>query len=521
MTFSLETKSQVLSLIDVLDQTMQIDPRAHAVDHQQAWWSWGDLHRLQQSICDHLDTAGAGRGARIGILFRSRPAHVAALLACVLNGRCAVSFNVLLPADVLAADLLEQNVSVLVGETADLGGGGVQTSVRAVALPLLALDHDERGLAHWITEMHSSSDRALRRRSPGVLIEMLTSGTTGPPKRIPLELTNFEESFHSAHSYERSRRRDDRPALRSGVRIITAPLTHVSGVSAVLMSLAGGRKICLLEKFAVEPWVAAVQRHKAKVGNAPPAALRMVLDANVPPAALKSLVALRSGTAPLDPAMVDAFLAKYNLPILGQYGATEFAGSVAGWTLDEFRTNYAAKRGSVGRLQPNIEGRIVDPELSTPMLPGEAGILELRGRQINSTGEWVRTTDRASIDADGYLYILGRADSAINRGGFKIQPDDVARALQQHPVINEAVVVGIKHRRLGEVPGAMATVRPGEQYPDVQEVIQFLKSKLLAYQIPTHIEFVRDFPRTAMLKPNLPEIRRLLEMESSVENKLT
>src|SRR5690606_531321 len=121
-----------------------------------------------------------------------------------------------------------------------------------------------------------------------------------------------------------------------------------------LMTLAEGRRISLLEKFSVDSWVDAVERVKPRLGNMPPAALRMILDANVPKERIASLVALRSGTAPLDPTIIDAFQERYGLPVLVQYGATEFAGSVAGWDLQAFRELYASKRGSVGRIQARI-----------------------------------------------------------------------------------------------------------------------------------------------------------------------
>ena len=157
------------------------------------------------------------------------------------------------------------------------------------------------------------------------------------------------------------------------MRILTAPLSHISGISAALMTLAAGRKLALFDKFQVDEWVAAIGRHRTKLANAPPAALRMVLDADVPREKLATLRALRTGTAPLDPVIVDEFLARYDIPVLQTYGATEFAGAVAGWTLEDFRAHQAAKRGSVGRIQAGIEGRIADPETGDVLPPGEEG----------------------------------------------------------------------------------------------------------------------------------------------------
>jgi acyl-coenzyme A synthetase/AMP-(fatty) acid ligase len=367
----------------------------------------------------------------------------------------------------------------------------------------------------WLGQHHRVRPQTPQALHPETLIEMLSSGTTGPPKRIPLARSNFNRSLHSAAAYEKARGASG-PMLRSGVRLQTAPLTHISGLFGALMTLAEGRKLVLIEKFSVDSWVAAVERTRPRIGNLPPAALRMILDAEVPKERLTSLLALRCGTAPLDPAVIDAFWERYGLPVLVQYGATEFAGSVAGWEIQAFRDHYGAKRGSVGRIQPGIEARIVDAESGETLPFGQQGILELRGQQLGDGDRWVRTTDRASMDADQYLWIHGRADNVINRGGFKIQPDDVVRALQEHPAIREAAVVGAPDRRLGETPVAAIILAAGRAAPAIGELRAFLTEKLLPYQIPTAFLFVPELPRTPSLKPSLPEVRRLF---ADVEDK--
>ena len=119
--------------------------------------------------------------------------------------------------------------------------------------------------------------------------------------------------------------------------------------------------------------------------------------------------------------------------MLQNYGATEFAGAVAGWSLGDFRKFYAEKPGSVGRFQPGVTGRVVDPDTGVELAAGEEGVLEMQAAQFGNGGAWLRTTDRAVIDADGFLFIRGRADNAIIRGGFKVHPDDVNKVLESHP----------------------------------------------------------------------------------------
>lgn len=140
---------------------------------------------------------------------------------------------------------------------------------------------------------------------------------------------------------------DAPPRLRSGVQIVTAPLAHIAGITGLMNNLLAGRQICLIERFTVEAFRDAVVRHRPKVAGAPPSALRMLLDTNIPREDFSSLVAFRTGTAPLDPDLADAFFELYDVPVLHNYGATEFAGSVAGWTLEDFRAHWKEKRGSV------------------------------------------------------------------------------------------------------------------------------------------------------------------------------
>jgi acyl-coenzyme A synthetase/AMP-(fatty) acid ligase len=246
-------------------------------------------------------------------------------------------------------------------------------------------------------------------------------------------------------------------------------------------------------------------------GGAPPAALRMILDANIPPEELSSLTSLGAGTAPLDPEIVDEFLRRYDLPVLSNYGATEFAGGVASWSLKAFRENWAAKRGAVGRVHRTTEARVVDPETGDELPFGQEGVLELRGFATGDTAAWTRTTDRAVLDADRFLWIKGRADNAIIRGGFKVHPDEVVAALEQHPAVREASVVGLPDRRLGQVPAAALILKAGAAPPTDAELADWVRGRLMAYCVPVAFRIVDDLPRTPSMKVSMPAVRELFE----------
>ena len=144
--------------------------------------------------------------------------------------------------------------------------------------------------------------------------------------------------------------------------IVNSPLVHLGGLFRILQCVNDGRSFCLLERFRVDEWVDAVRRHRPRTVSLVPAALRMVLEADLDPADLASVRSVVSGTAPLDPDDADAFRERYGVPVLIAYAATEFGGGVAGWNLSDHEQFWAAKRGSVGRAHPGCELRVVDAE---------------------------------------------------------------------------------------------------------------------------------------------------------------
>jgi long-chain acyl-CoA synthetase len=500
-------------ITDKLRAIMALDPARAEIDFEGKDYSWGDLARVVGQIEAALDAMGLPPEVRVGVLLRNRPGHIAAIMAVLSTDRCLVSLNPVLPDERLFADVEGLELPALIADESDVARPGLAESFARAGSAVIAIGARLEGVR--LIE-GCERPRAAMATSPGVAIEMLTSGTTGTPKRVPLTRVAFDASFAGFTQYERGRKFEDGPQLRSGVTMVNNPLTHIGGIYGCIGALMNGRKIGLLERFTVDSWVEAIRRNRPKVAGVVPSGLRMLLEAKVDPEALSSLSALISGTAPLAPELVDAFFERYNIPILANYGATEFAGAIAGWTIDDFRANWQAKRGAAGRVHANIAARVVDPESGAELPCGEQGLLELKGGQLGPDyrldGErWLRTTDRAVLDADGFLFIHGRADNAIIRGGFKVQPDDVVQALHQHPAVREAAVIGIPDERLGAVPAAAIILREGVAAPEAEEFKAFLKERLIAYQVPTHFRVVADFPRTPSMKPSAPGLLALFE----------
>ena len=132
-------------------------------------------------------------------------------------------------------------------------------------------------------------------------------------------------------------------------------------------------------------------------------------------------------------------------------------------------------------------------------------MLEVSAPQIRDQG-YVRTTDLARIDADGFVYILGRSDHAIIRGGFKVLPDDVRAALERHEAVRAAAVFGRNDQRLGAVPVAVVELREAASGVDADDLIAFLEPRLARYELPAEIQLVDALPRTESGKANLAEL---------------
>jgi acyl-coenzyme A synthetase/AMP-(fatty) acid ligase len=141
------------------------------------------------------------------------------------------------------------------------------------------------------------------------------------------------------------------------------------------------------------------------------------------------------------------------------------------------------------------------------MPPGSDGIVEVFSPRVGP--EWIRTSDIGVIDEDGFLFHRGRADGAIVRGGFKLMPESIERALLLHPSVSAAAIVGIADPRLTQIPVAAIQLRPGAAKPTVADLEKHLRQHVPATHIPVHWRFVEFLPKTPSFKVDRPAVRRL------------
>jgi acyl-CoA synthetase (AMP-forming)/AMP-acid ligase II len=477
---------------------LRVDAAADAIEFEGRWYPWGALAATVEAVGALVERPGT----EVGILLRNRPASVGLLLGVLAAGGCVVTVNPGRGRDRTRDDVAGLDLPVLAGAPDDLDAL-VPAGVRATRVAV-----DDLGSPFDVAsgEVAGRADVGVGR--PGIAVRMLTSGTTGPPKRIDLSYDTLERVLLTAKHYETNR--DAGVRLRRGVAVVNSPLVHLGGLFRVLQCISDGRSFVLLERFSVQDWADAVRRHRPATASLVPAALRMVLEADLDPADLASLRSVVSGTAPLDPDDADAFHAKYGVPVLISYAATEFGGPVAGWNIEDHRNLWSAKRGSVGRVHTGCELRVVDPISGRPLPSADAGLLEVKAGALGQT-DWIRTTDLARVDDDGFLWILGRADQAIIRGGFKVLPDDVRRALERHPAVRGAAVISRDDRRLGAVPVAAVELRPGSGPVTSDELLAYAGTVLARYELPAEIRIVDTLPRTDSAKVDLGAVSVLFD----------
>ncbi|GLR66386.1 hypothetical protein GCM10010909_10660 [Acidocella aquatica] len=337
---------------------------------------------------------------------------------------------------------------------------------------------------------------------PKPQLQVHTSGTTGAPKHVGFSFDMVAKYIVGQNvSAVAGEQTEATPVL------LTFPLGNISGIYSVLPTMLQRRRAVLLNRFTLDGWRDFVRRFQPEMPGLPPGAVGMVLDAGIPPEELACVKMILTGAAPLDPPIQRAFEARYGIPILLSYGATEFGGPVTAMTPELYAQFGNTKLGTVGQPFAGARLRAVDAETGLVLPAGQEGLLEVSAPRIGE--HWIRTTDIGVVDADGFIFLRGRADGAIVRGDFKLLPEVIERALCLHPAVAAAAVVGVADRRLGQVPAAAVQLKLGVPAPTSAELEQHLRYHVYATHIPTKWHFVDALPRNNSFKISLPDVKAL------------
>jgi acyl-CoA synthetase (AMP-forming)/AMP-acid ligase II len=468
------------------------------IEFEGQWYSGNDITAYADAIASALRDGGVADGAPVGLVVRNRLQHSAAIVGFLAAARPVSMIYSFQSPESIASDIEKLELSAVIADREDWTEPVIEAAKRA----------GTAGLAISLTSPTVAAVEGLERRDesrqhaaaePGVALNILTSGTTGPPKRQAIKTPVLERTVFSVTSGEKA------PA--------GAPPEFSYwqfggiGVCQLIAGVYNARRMVILERFTVDGFVGAIKTHGIKRSGVQPAVFRMLLDADVPKEDLASLEFLISASGPLDPETRDEFEAHFQIPVRLAYGATEFAGSLCAWTSDLVEEFGEAKRNSVGRPLPDTQVRVVDPDTGAELAADEQGLLEAKVAPISP--DWIRTTDIASIDVDGFVTVHGRADGAINRGGFKIMPETVRRVLISHPAVRDACVVGVPDKRLGQVPFAAIEAAPGLPVPSDDELKALVRKSLPVYNVPVAFAVVDELPRNQALKVSLPDVAAL------------
>jgi len=338
-----------------------------------------------------------------------------------------------------------------------------------------------------------------------IAIQLFTSGTTGKPKAAVLRHENVMSYVLGTIEFG--------SAAQEEATLLAVPPYHIAGISAVLSSTYAGRRIVMLPSFAAADWVRLVVDERITHAFVVPTMLARIMDYIAQQPAAPRFPALRAiayggGKMPL--AVIERALEVFaGVDFTNAYGLTETSSTICLLTPEEHRAAASSidaqlrrRLVSVGRPLPGIELEVRD-ESGKSLGPEAPGLVFVRGAQVageyQGTGKlldsagWFATQDRGRVDADGYLFLEGRADDVIVRGGENISPGEIEEALLAHPAVADAVVVAIPSEQWGEAVGAAVVVKPAVAVS--AEALQlWVRERLRSSRVPERIVFRRELP---------------------------
>jgi long-chain acyl-CoA synthetase len=355
-----------------------------------------------------------------------------------------------------------------------------------------------------------------------VSILMYTSGTTSLPKGVMLTYGDFTN--YVVGTVEMA---DGTPR---GASLLCAPLYHIAGTANMMTALWAGRKIVILRQFDPKEWLAAVQNEKVTHAFVVPTMLKQLIDhPDFSQFDLSSLENLSYGGAPMPFPVIRRAIEMFSKKtgFVNAFGQTETTSTLtvlgpADHRLDgtpaEVERNLK-RLTSVGLPLPDVEVRVLDEDnkelpandigevvIRTPrVMKGYAGQESATAALLDADG-WLHTRDMGYIDEDGYIYLVGRKDDIIIRGGENIAPAEIEAVLHAHPAVDEAAVIGLPDVDWGQKIAAFVALRPGKT-ASADELSEFCRQRLASFKKPELIRFVDALPKNPLGKILKKELR--------------
>jgi acyl-CoA synthetase (AMP-forming)/AMP-acid ligase II len=348
----------------------------------------------------------------------------------------------------------------------------------------------------------------------GPAVLLYTSGTTAAPKAAVLRHRHLASYVISTREFA--------GAGPEEAALVSVPPYHVAGVANLLSNIYFGRRVVYLPQFDAADWVAAVRREGITNAMVVPTMLARICDVleaeaegtgagPAPAGGLPSLRALAYGGARTPVPVLQRVMALLpDVDLTNAYGLTETSSTIAVLEPDDHRAARdgdplaTARLSSAGQVLPSVEVE-VRSGLGEPLPAGEPGEIWVRGEQVSGeyagrdapldSAGWFPTRDRGWLDADGYLFIEGRADDTIIRGGENIAPAEIEEVLLRHPDVAQCAVVGVPDDEWGQRIAAVVVPRPGAA-TDAAEIQAFARRSLRGSKTPDTVTFVESLPYT-------------------------
>ncbi|WP_236791317.1 AMP-binding protein [Amycolatopsis sp. GM8] len=451
--------------------------------------TYAELRSSVYTIAAGLDV---GPGDVVGLMSHNQPRWAVAAHAVIATGAAVTPVNPMFTAAEVRGQLTAAKAKLLI--SADESMDKAREAFDRV-IP--------------IGELPTGGDPPSPRLDPATTDAVLpfSSGTTGTAKGVRLTHRNLVANL-AQHRVGWRIGPDD-------VQAAVLPFFHIYGYTIVLNSgLAAGATVVTMPRFELGTYLRALAEHRVtRVYFAPPMVLRLATASEVDDYDLSSLRYALCGAAPLDVETTERAEKRLGCLIRQGYGMTEASPGTHQVYDDAFPTTPA---GSVGRLAPNTEARLVKPGTDEDVAEGETGELLIRGPQVMAgylndpaataatiTGGWLHTGDLVRVGADGVFWIVDRLKELIKYKGYQVAPAELESVLLTHPAVLDAAVVGVPHAEGGEAPKAfVVTSRP----VGAGELMTFVADRVAPYKKIRFVEFIAEIPKS----PTGKILRRLL-----------
>jgi len=494
--------------------TNAICPDRTAIVFEGRRYSFAELAQQANRLANALQGLGVGRGERVAILEVNCNQYVEAYYAVAKLGAIFVPLNFRAKAEELSYMLQNAEASLLfIGERYADMVDSFRAEIPSVR-HIVSIGAKREGMLNYDELLASGSPEEVFADigDDDVTILIYTAGTTGRPKGVPLTHNSFAV-------YIMSNVTPADPDVEE-TNLLTVPLYHVAGIQAMLAATYGGRTLAIMRQFEVKEWMETVEREKANRAMLIPTMLKRVIDdPDFAKHDLSSLKVITYGAASMPLEVIKKGIEVFpGVMFINAFGQTETASTittlgpedhVVAGTEEEKEKKLKRLASSIGRAMDDVEIEIHDEE-GKPLLPGEVGEIVARGARVMSgywkdeektakaltKDGWLRTGDMGYMDEEGYIYLAGRGDDLIIRGGENISPEEVENVLYAHPAIEEAAVIGIPDPEWGQEPRAVVALKEGHQ-ASAEEIIEFCRHRLSSFKRPRSVVFVDELPRTS------------------------